>query len=83
MPFIAIEKIAMAAINLIGAAFSNKYRLKDALISLESGLMATMAIPVKLVLVPFKISFQFFAIIINPVAVKSISDTRPTFKQDA
>lgn len=70
----------MAAINLIGAAFSTKFKLKDALACTEFTLGAAVNTPVKIVTAPFKIIFQLFAIIINPEKVQSINWYRPTFK---
>jgi len=79
-PLNAIEHVAMAAINLIGAVFSTKFSLKDALASTEFALGSAVNTPVKLVVAPFKIIFQLFAIIINPEKVQSINWLKPTFK---
>lgn len=89
-PLGAIEYVAMAAINLIGAAFSKEFTLKgftfkeltlkDALGCTEFALGAAVNIPVKLVVAPVKIIFQFIAIIINPEKVQSINYLKPTFQ---
>ncbi len=81
IPLITIEYVAWAAINLIGVVFSKKFSLKDTLICTELALVSVLFIPVKLVLAPFKITFQFFAIIINPEKVMSINWMNPTFKE--
>ena len=80
LPLSVIECVAMAAINLIGAAFSTDFTLKDALASTEFALAAVANTPVKLVIAPVKIIFQCFAIIINPQKVQSINWQKPTFK---
>jgi len=79
-PLAAIEFVAMVAINLIGAAFSNKYTLKDALAHTEWALTGIACTPVKLVMAPIKIAFQFFAILVNPEKVQSINYFKPTFQ---
>ncbi|MDF2549343.1 MAG: hypothetical protein K0S07_410 [Chlamydiales bacterium] len=79
MPVRIIECVAMAAINLIGAAFFDKYTLKDALAHTDWALGVTANIPVKVVMMPLKIAFQFFAILINPEKVQSINYFKKTF----
>ena len=81
-PLSAIEFVAMAAINLIGAAFSTEYTLKDALLLTGRALDRIATIPTKLVMAPIKIAFQLFAIIINPEKVQSINSQNPTFKSE-
>ena len=73
IPLSAIENIARAAINLIGAAFSTKYTLKNALLHAELAVGLIALTPAKLVLAPINIVFQLFAIIINPEKVRSIA----------
>lgn len=79
-PLAAIEYLAMAAINLVRAAFSKQFTLKDALACTEFALGSAVNIPVKLVLAPVKIIFQLFAIIMNPEKVQSIHYQNPTFQ---
>lgn len=80
-PLWMIECVAMAAINLVGVAFSNKYTLKDALAHTEWALICAADIPVKLFLAPVKVVFQFIVIIINPKDAQSINYAKPTFKK--
>lgn len=77
----AIECVAMAAINLVGAAFSDEYTLKHALAHTELTITSSMLIPVKLIMAPIKIVFQFFAIMIDPETVQPIDYAKPTFKR--
>ena len=79
-PLSAIEYLAMAAINLIGALFSKKYTLKDALANTEWTFAAIANTPVKLFMAPIKIVFQFFAILIHPEKVEPIDYNKSTFK---
>lgn len=81
IPLTTIESVARASINLIGATFSNEYTLKDALAYTERALGSIAVIPVKLVMAPIKITFQFFAIIINPEKVQSISQNTPAKRE--
>ncbi len=57
-----------------------RFTLKDVLVSTEHTLIAAANLPVKLVVAAPKIIFQFFAIIINPEKVQSISLEKPVFK---
>ncbi len=72
IPLASIEFAAMAAINLIGAAFSKEYTLRNALKYTEGSLMLAAATPVKFALVPIKVVFQIFAILYDPKNVVSI-----------
>lgn len=71
-PIGSIECLAMAAINLVGLAFSKKFTLKDALINAEFTLISIVVTPVKLATAPLKVIYQLFAILINPEKVQSI-----------
>ena len=73
IPLSAIEHIARAAINLIGAAFFKDYTLKNALLLTELAVGLIALTPAKLVLAPINIVYQLFAIIINPEKVESIA----------
>ncbi|MCX6987432.1 MAG: hypothetical protein NT065_04670 [Chlamydiae bacterium] len=72
-PLHAIESAAMAVINLIGASFSNRYTLADALISMEMAIKYSLQTPVCLLFTPFKIMAQFFRITTDPQA-RSINE---------
>lgn len=78
-PLAAIEYVGLAGINLFEAACSKEYTLKDALVCTQIALEATVSFPIALIVAPFKVIFQVFAIIINPKKVQSISWHRPTF----
>lgn len=80
LPLASIEYIALFAINLIGAAFSKQCTLKDALYCTELAIQAAVSTPIKLLMAPLKIVFQFFAIIIDPETVQSVEWSKPTFK---
>lgn len=74
----AIEHLSMAAINLIGVLFCAKdCTLKDALITTERGLNAVVHLPVRVIMAPFKVAYQFFAIIIEPRTVDSTGKSLP------
>lgn len=75
-----IDHIALALINLVGAAFSKECTLKDALLYTEGTFRLAAIIPVRVAFVPVKIIFQIFAIIINPKKVQSINYENPTFR---
>lgn len=51
-PLTAIEHIALAAINLIGVAFSTQYSLKDALVCTEVAVLTAVCTPIKIVFAP-------------------------------
>jgi hypothetical protein len=77
---IGIERIASAAIHLIGAAFYKDYSLKESLRLIEDALGSAVHTPVALALAPLKIIVQLFAIIIDPEEVNSINSLT-TFKE--
>ena len=81
-PLGGIECIALAAINLIGAAFSKKFTIKDALASTQFALGCTANIPVALMMAPIKMIFQASAIAINPRKVQSINYNKAAFQED-
>lgn len=78
----AIEHVALAVINLIGAVFSKKYTLKDALVSAELALISSAMVPVKSMLAMPKIIFQCIAILIHPSKAQSINARQATFKNE-
>lgn len=78
-PLSAIHCVAMAAINLIGAAFSEKFTLKDVIFFVEGALGNALHTPIALAMAPIKLIFQFSVIIINPEKVNSINPFNPTF----
>lgn len=66
LPFAAIEQVALAVINLFGAAFSLKYTLKHALFYTKSAFSGIASAPVHIAMAPVNIIYQIFAIVINP-----------------
>ncbi|MCE2983210.1 MAG: hypothetical protein LW832_06555 [Parachlamydia sp.] len=79
LPIAAIEFLGLAAINLVGAAFSNDYTLKKSLMFVDATLSCLVNTPCKMATAPFKCAYQFFAILIDPVHVNSINFNFPTF----
>lgn len=79
-PLRSIENVALVAINLIGAIFKENCTIKHAVLNAESALTGIVILPVKIVIAPLKIIYQFFAIIIDPVKVNSIANLQYTFK---
>lgn len=81
-PLKIIECLVLAIINLLGAAFSDKFTLKDALYNTERMLFNTLGIPVVVVMVPLKLLYQLFSIVIDLENVKSINHlTDMTYKE--
>ncbi len=80
-PLVAIECVVLGFIHLVGALFSNRYTLKNALQYADFALSRIVVTPIKLGMAPIKIVFQFFAILIDPKKVQSINMRYPTFKQ--
>ena len=72
-PLSAIESVAMVAINLIGAAFSNECALGDALSHTISAGEYIAFTPLQFIMAPFELVFQLFAGMINPKNAKSIN----------
>lgn len=72
-PLNIIEKVALTAINLFGAAFSAKCSTRDTLLNLEWLLVEIASFPVAIAMAPLKLIYQIFAISINPQQVKSIN----------
>lgn len=72
-PVQSIQLLANTVMNLLGAAFSNNYTLKKALLFGEYSLNSAAITPVKLATAPFKLVFQVFAGIICPEKVNSIA----------
>ena len=72
-PLSAIESVAMVAINLIGAAFSNECALGDALSHTISAVEYIAFTPLQFIMAPFELVFQLFAGMINPKNAKSIN----------
>jgi hypothetical protein len=71
-PLRAIECVAMAIINLLGAVFTSNCEIKDALIGLESGLAHGLSVIGAVAMAPLKVLYQIFAIALSPSTVKSI-----------
>lgn len=76
----AVEHLAFAAINLVGAAYSNKCTIKDAIFNFEVACMETASFCIKMVLFPIKFLFQVCIILINPVKYRPINYTLAAFK---
>lgn len=72
-PLQVIENVALFAFNLIGAAFSKECSLKDALQCAEWAVVGVLHTPVAVAFAPLKVIYQLFAIIIDPVEIKSIN----------
>ena len=70
----------MAAINLIGASFSKKFTIKDALANAQYALGSAANTPVVLIMAPIKIIFQSLKIAINSNKVQSINYNKSAFK---
>ncbi|MBA2369259.1 MAG: hypothetical protein H0V82_09590 [Candidatus Protochlamydia sp.] len=75
-----IEAAAMAAINLIGKAFSSDFNFKDALGNAEWTLIHIANAPIKLVAAPVKFIYQFFAILYDPEKVSHFNYFKESFR---
>jgi hypothetical protein len=73
VPLAVIENIALTVINLVGALFSNKFSVKEAIFCLESAGTALLRLAVVIPLAPVKLIYQLFETIIDPVNTKSIT----------
>lgn len=78
-PALVIHSLGLAAINLLGVAFSENCSLKDALYSAKQACATIMIFPVKLAFAPIEIIFQLVAILINPEKVQSVNYRNNTF----
>jgi hypothetical protein len=72
-PIGAIERIVVAALNLIGFLFSSKFTFKEFIFSAEMGLKTMLNFPITVCLVPVKLIYQIFAGIYDPQNCKSIA----------
>lgn len=69
-PFtVIIERVILVFANLFSSP-SSDYTFKDALRNMELGLEAFASIPVKVIMAPFKISYQALAILIDPMGIR-------------
>lgn len=60
LPLITIERLALMAINLVGAAFSSRCSLRDSLFYFDRCLRGIFLIPCKLIMAPIKLICQIF-----------------------
>jgi hypothetical protein len=79
VPLSVIEHLAVAVINLLGAAFSDKCAIKDALSSFELACISMASTPVQILLAPIKFVFQVCIILIDPVKYQPYL-TNPAFE---
>jgi hypothetical protein len=85
-PLAVIENIALAIINFLGAVgsvgykFKNSYTLKESLMTAQMALCHVVTTPVAIFMAMPKLAFQFFAIVIDPKTVQSITAQSPTYK---
>ena len=68
-----IENIAVAALNLIGCLFSQKFSFKEFMMLIEMGIGGVLTLPVAICLMPPKLIYQIFAGIYDPKNIKSIT----------
>ncbi len=66
-----IQHVALAVFNILGALFSEKFSLKDAVSSLEAAVLITLWLPVKILFAPVKIALETLYILKDPVAAKA------------
>ena len=72
-PISVIERIAVAALNLIGFLFSSKFTFKEFMCSTETGLKTMLNFPITVCLAPVKLIYQIFAGIYDPQNCESIA----------
>lgn len=78
-PLRVIEEVALVILNLLGALFSEKYTIKDALANFEWSLRDSASVPVVVAIMPIKLIFQLIASIFDPARVLSINYRRYTY----
>lgn len=82
VPLQAIQNLALFFINLVGCLFSKEYTLKDALKNLESSANLALITSVAIVMAAPKAVYQFLAIMIDPIRVRSYCE-QETFASKA
>lgn len=72
IPLTIIGFLVLAAINLVGAVFSEKYKYKDALNYTAAAFMVTLITPIHLVKTSLNLMIGIFFSVIDPETVSSI-----------
>jgi hypothetical protein len=72
LPLKAIQELAIAIINLLGAAFATRYTIRNALFGLQYGLGSAALFSVSVAMAPLKIFYQLVSIAAAPGSAKSI-----------
>ena len=67
----AIEGLALAIVNLLGALFSEQCTIKGFLFNVEKMAVCAARSPIALGLAPFKVIIQTFAIVTDPANAKA------------
>lgn len=73
-PLSALENVTLIFRNVLGAPFSENYSLKDALCSFEYALRNAAYTGVAIALAPIKLTYQLFALLIDPIYTRSIGE---------